>query len=188
MTRSSIFLRPIPALTSLTGLLLCITAGATAQTGYSGFSLAPASPASTDRLAHAPSANPFAELAAALIAGPAAVEKLRGSHIAAGRYRLRLTVPMMDECVVTQNELDVACYADRRTEYVAHGVFDTLLVQLRETLSAPAWAEVQREPRGTWIRRVRFRPEESGARIDLDIGRQEGGGFRVWLWGFAASR
>jgi hypothetical protein len=182
VTRSRSLLRPSPALTALAGLLLCTAADVAAQPEFSG-----ASPVPVGSAYPVTQNNPLTELAAALVAGPAAVEKLRGANVGGDRYQLRLTVPMMEQCVVTQNELDVACYGDRPTEYIAHGVFDTLLVQLREALPSTAWEEVQREPRRAWIRRVRFRHEESGARIDLDMSRQEDGGFRVWLWGFPAS-
>lgn len=133
------------------------------------------------------SADPIAELAAALVAGPTAVEKLRGLRVDAERHRLKLEIPPMEICVVSQTEADVACYVDRRTEYIAHGTYDTLLVQIRGVLPAAAWEEIQREPRSVWIRRMRFRHKESGARIDLDIGRMDGGVFRVWIFGFPAS-
>ncbi|HEX6252099.1 MAG TPA: hypothetical protein VFZ56_11750 [Gemmatimonadaceae bacterium] len=132
-------------------------------------------------------ADPIAELAAALVAGPTAVEKLRGLRVDAERHRLKLEISPMEICVVSQTEADVACYVDRRTEYAAHGTYDTLLVQIRGVLPADAWEEIQREPRNVWIRRSRFRHRESGARIDLDIGRMDGGAFRVWIFGFPAS-
>jgi hypothetical protein len=129
----------------------------------------------------------FTELAAALVAGPAAVQKLHDFRISPERFRLKLKIPRVGECVATQDESDVACYAELPTEYVAHGVFDTLLVQLRGSLPASEWEEIDRQPRGIWTRRMRFRHVESGARIDLDISRMEGGEFRVWVFGFPKS-
>jgi hypothetical protein len=164
------------------GLLGWTATGASAQ-GGSPASFATVSETSGELV----SADPIAELAAALVAGQAAVEKLRGLRVDAERHRLKLEIPPMEVCVVSQTEADVACYVDRPTEYIAHGTYDTLLVQVRGVLPAAAWEEIQREPRSVWIRRVRFRHQESGARIDLDIGRTDGGAFRVWIFGFPAS-
>lgn len=165
----------------MSSLLIGGAPGASAQ-GRSHASFASASGTANEL-----SADPIAELAAALVAGQAAVEKLRGLRVDAERHRLKLEIPPMEVCVVSQTEADVACYVDRRTEYFAHGTYDTLLVQIRGVLPSPAWEEIQREPRSVWIRRMRFRHQESGARIDLDIGRMDGGAFRVWIFGFPAS-
>lgn len=177
--------RPHPRLSSsllMLGLLIWSAAGAPAEAQSHGL-LATVSGTGIEPL----NADPITELAAALVAGPAAVEKLRGLRVDAERHRLKLEIPPMEVCVISQTEADVACYVDRRTEYIAQGTYDTLLVQIRGVLPADAWEEIQREPRSVWIRRLRFRHKESGARIDLDIGRMDGGGFRVWIFGFPAS-
>lgn len=169
----------------LAGLLLAGVNVAPAQVGVADASTR--TPVAVPRTAKRSlrNADQFAELGTALVAGRGAVEKLRENRIDTDSYRLALAISRMGQCVASEDESTVACYIEHGSESAAQAAFDALLVQLRSGLSKRAWKET-RETAPAFVRVVRFRHVESGAVVDLDIGRAEGGAFRVWVIGTPA--
>ena len=122
------------------------------------------------------------QVAAALAAGPNAMQDLRGPPIERSNLdRLKLPTPGMD-CGIARSLIYVACHSASMNKNEAEALFAQIMDDVQTALPSDSWRPVEAVPHADLIRIRSYYHLRSGAQIDIDVVGQPGWDSQPVYW------